>query len=139
MRPDGATGRGDEGVDPDRLRLLARLGEHRHDHPEHDGRSHRAADALDEARADQELLAGREAADERRGGEHAKAGEEDPAARSGRHAAGQEQQAAERDQVRVHDPGEARLREAEVVLDSGSATFTIVASRTIISTPRQRT
>ena len=32
-------------------------------------------------------------------------------------AAGQQQQAAERDQVGVHDPGQARLGEAEVVLD----------------------
>ena len=31
---DRAAGRGDEGVDADRLRLLARLREHRHDHPE---------------------------------------------------------------------------------------------------------
>ena len=30
---------------------------------------------------------------------------------------GEQQQAAERDQVGVHDPGEARLREAEVLLD----------------------
>ena len=34
-------------------------------------------------------------------------------------APGQQQQPAEADQVRVHDPRQARLREAEVVLDGG--------------------
>ena len=52
---------------------------------------------------------------------------------------GEQQQAPEGDQVGVDDPGEARLGEAEVVLDGGSATFTTVASRTIISMPTHRT
>ena len=59
---DRAAGGGDERVDADRLGLLARLGEHRHDHPEDDGGGHRAADALHEARRDQHRLALRQAA-----------------------------------------------------------------------------
>ena len=79
-------------------------------------------------------------AGERGGGEEGESGEEDaPAAEEVAEPAGQQQQAAEGDQVGVDDPGEARLREAEVVWIEGSATFTIVASRTIISMPAQRT
>ena len=53
--------------------------------------------------------------------------------------AAEQEEAAEGQQIRVHDPGERGLGEAEIVRIDGSATFTIVESRTIISVPRQRT
>jgi hypothetical protein len=59
----GARG-GDERVDADRLRLLPGLREHRHDHAEDDGGGHGAADALEEARTDQQPLAGGQAAEQ---------------------------------------------------------------------------
>jgi hypothetical protein len=118
QQPDRAAGGGDEAVDPDRLGLLARLGEHREDHPEDHGGGHRAADALDEAGRDERLLAPGDAAQQRREREDAQAGHEDALApEQVAEAPGEEQQAAERDEVGVDDPGEARLREAEVVLD----------------------
>ena len=87
-QPDRAAARGDERVDPDRLRLLPRLREHRDDHPEDHGRGHRAADALDEARAHEHLLALREPAQERGDREERQAGHEDvAAARAGRRSA----------------------------------------------------
>ena len=67
-RPDGPAGGGDERVHADRLGLLAGLGEHRHDHAEDHRRGHRAADALDEARGDQQRLAGLGEAAQQRGG-----------------------------------------------------------------------
>ena len=69
---------------------------------------------------DQRALARSDAAQQRGGGEHDEADEEhalspdeiaDPA--------GEQQQAPERDQERVDDPGEVRLAEAQVVLDRG--------------------
>ena len=119
---DRRAGRRHERVDADRLRLLPRLGEHRDDHPEDHGRRHRAADALDEAGRDQHLLALGEAAQQRGDGEDAEPGEEDAAARDEvAEPAGQQQQPAEGDQVRVDDPGEAGLREAEVAPGSRAA------------------
>ena len=118
QEPDGGAGRRDEAVDADRGRALARLGEHRHDHPEDHGRGERPADALEEARSHQHLLALGEAAEQRGAGEEREPRQEDAAApEQVAKAAGEQQQAAERDQVGVDDPGEAGLREAEVVLD----------------------
>jgi hypothetical protein len=95
-----------------------RLGEHRRDHPEHHGRGHRAADALDEPRGDQHGLVAGQAAPQRRRGEHGQPGDEDPlAAAQVAEPPGQQEQAAERYQVRVDHPGQARLGEAEVPLD----------------------
>ncbi len=117
---DRAAARRDERVDADRLRLLPRLREHRDDHPEDHRRRHGAADALDEAGAHEHLLALRQAAEQRRDREQRQAGEEDVAAPDQvAEPPGQQQQAAERDQVGVDGPGEARVREAEVVLDVG--------------------
>jgi hypothetical protein len=127
---------GDEAEDADRLGLLGGLREHRHDHPEDDRGGQRAADALHEARADEHLLALRDAAQQRRDGEDEQAGEEDPpAADEVAEPAGEQQQAAEGDQVGVDDPGEVRLREPRSSWMAGSATFTIVVSRMIISIP----
>ena len=59
---------------------------------------------------------------QRRGGEHRQPGEEDPpAADQVAEPADQQQQTAERDQVRVHDPREARLREVQVASGSTAA------------------
>ena len=118
QQPDRGAGRRDEAVDPDRLRLLARLGEHRDDHPEDHGRGERAAGALHEARRDQHLLALGQPAQQRGDGEDREADHEDAlAADQVADAPGEQQQAAERDQVGVDHPGEAALGEAEVVLD----------------------
>jgi hypothetical protein len=118
QQPDRRARRGDEAVDADRLRLLARLLEHRHDHAQDHGGRHGAADALDEARADQHRLALGQAADHRRDGEDREAEQEDaPPADQVAEPAGQQQQSAEGDQVGVDHPRERRLREAEVALD----------------------
>ena len=115
---DRAAGRGDEAVDPDRLRLLLRLREHRHDHPEDHGRGQRAADALREAGADQHRLALGEPAQQRGDREDGQADHEDPPAPDEvAEPTGEQEQAAEADQIGVDDPGEARLREAEIALD----------------------
>jgi hypothetical protein len=118
QQADRGTGGCHEAVDADRLGLLPRLREHRHDHAEDHSGGERAADPLDEARGDQESLARREPAGERRGGEEGEAEQEHAAAPDQvAEAPGEQQQAAEGDQVAVHDPGQARLREAEVGLD----------------------
>ena len=121
QQPDRAARRGDGAVDADGLGLLARLGEHRDDHAEHHGRAQRAADALHEARRRSAALAsgrGRRAAEA--AVNTARPIEEDPPlADEVAEPPGEQQQAAERDQVRVDDPGEVALREAEVVLDRG--------------------
>jgi hypothetical protein len=51
----------------------------------------------------------------------------------------EQEKAAEGEEIRVHDPRERGLGKAEILLIDGSATFTIVVSRTIIKLPRQRT
>ena len=81
-----------------------------------------------------------EPAGERREREQRDADEEQPpVAEEVAEPAAEQQEAAEGEQVGVHDPRERRLREAEVFLIDGSATFTMVASSTIIRPPRQRT
>ncbi len=113
----GARG-GDEAEDADRLRLLARLGEHHHDHPQDHRRADRSTGALDEAGGDQHLLGLRDRAEQRGRGEDPEADQEDaPLADQVAEAPREQEQAAERDQVGVHDPGEVALGEAEVVLD----------------------
>ena len=53
--------------------------------------------------------------------------------------AAEQQEAAEGQHVGVDDPHQRGLGEAEVLRIDGSATFTIVVSSTIISTPRHST
>ena len=115
-----AAGDGREHVGAHRLGAVAGRRELGH----HDGEDHRhrqrAADALDEAGDDQESLAGREAAERRGGREDDDAGEEHAlTADQVAEAAGQQQEAAERDQKRVDDPGQVALGEVEVALDRG--------------------
>ena len=115
---DRAARDGCERVHADRLRLLARLREHRHDHPEDHGGGERAAHALHEAGADEHALALCDRAQERCAREHREPGEEHaPLADQVAEPAGEQQQAAEGDQVGVDDPGEVALGEAQVVLD----------------------
>jgi hypothetical protein len=107
-KADRRAGRGHEAVEADRPGPFAWLGEHRHDHPEDDGRGHRAAQALDEPGSDQRLAAGADPA--RQGGEREdrQAREEDASATEEvAEAAGQQKNAAEGDEVGVHDPGQA--------------------------------
>jgi hypothetical protein len=66
---DRAAGRGDERVDADRLGLLPRFGEQRHDHAQDHRGGQRAADALDEAGRDQHLLGPGQTAPDGGGGE----------------------------------------------------------------------
>ena len=120
QQADRAAGGGDEAVDAERLGLLPRLREHRHDHAEDHGGGQRAADALHEARADQHALVGATAHSTEAAVKTAR-----PVRKTRRwpirspSAAGQQEQAAEGDQVGVDDPGEVALAEAEVVLDGG--------------------
>ena len=110
---DRAAGGGHERVHADRLRLLARLGEHRHDHSQDHRRGHRAADALHEASADSTvwLCARPHSSDAAVNTRHTDQ-EDAPAPDQVAEAPRQQQQAAERDQVSVHDPREARGGEA---------------------------
>jgi hypothetical protein len=112
------TGGGHEAVDADRLGLLTCVREHRDDHAEDDGRRHRPADALHEPGRDEELLrAGHPA---RRGGgrEYGETADEDAATRHQvADPAGEQQKAAERDEVGVDHPGQPGLAEAQLMLD----------------------
>jgi hypothetical protein len=107
---DRGARRAGEAVPADGPRPQRGLGEHRDHHSEHHGRGHGPADALHEPRDNQHLLAGGQAAAQRGHGEHGQPGDEHPpAADQVTEAPGQQQQAAERDQVRVDHPGQARL------------------------------
>ncbi len=112
-----ATGE-DEADDAHRLGALGRLGEEDHDQREGHNRDDRAAEALDGACADQELLRGGKTARERGEREDGDADQEEAAmpVQVAQPSAEQEE-AAEREQIGVHDPGERGLREAEIVLD----------------------
>ena len=115
-----AAGDGDEHVGAHRAGALGGLGELGDD----DREDHRGlgggADALQEAGADQHALARRDAAQQRGDREDRQAGEEHAlAADQVAEPAGEQQQAAERDQERVDDPGQVALAEVEVVLDRG--------------------
>ena len=118
QQADRAARRGDEAVDADRFRLLARLREHRHDHAQDHRRGERAADAGEEAAADQHRLVLGDGAEQRGGDEDRETDQEHLAlAEQVAKPAGQQQQAAEGDQVGVDDPGQAALGEAEAVLN----------------------
>ena len=117
-QPDRAAAGDDERVDAHRDRALARLAELGDDQREDHGRRDRAAEALHEARGDQHRLVLREPAGRgRRREEHEPRQEDALAADEVAEPAGQEQEGAEGDHVRVQDPGQVRLGEVEVGLD----------------------
>jgi hypothetical protein len=111
-------GDGDEHVGAHRAGAVSGRGELRDDDRQDHGRLDGGTGALEEARADQHALTGRDPAQCRSGGEDDNAREEHaPAAEEVAQPARQQQQAAERDQERVHNPGQIALREAQVALD----------------------
>ena len=115
---DRAAARRDEAEDAHRLRALGRLREEIHGQRQRDGRGDGAAESLHGARRDQELLRRREAARERGGREQPDAREEQaPLTVEVAEPAAQEEEAAERQQIGVHDPGERGLGEAEIGSD----------------------
>ena len=115
---DRSAARGDEAEDAHRLRALGGLREERHRQRERDGGDDRAADSLHRACADEHLLRGREAARCRREREERDPEQEQPAVpEEVAEAAAEQEEAAEGDQVRVHDPRERLVGEAEVLLD----------------------
>ena len=100
-----AAGR-DEADDAHRLRSLGGLCEERHDERQRDDRDDRAAEPLDRAGGDEELLRLGDAARERRHREDHEADEEELAmAEEVAEPPAEQQEAAERQQVGVHDPG----------------------------------
>jgi hypothetical protein len=115
---DGAAADGDEHVGAHGLAPLQGARELGDDDGDDHRGGERAADALDEPGRDEHGLAvGRPAGD---GGEHeeAHAGQEDLlAADQVAEAPGQEEEAAEGDEVGVDHPGQAGLVEAEALLD----------------------
>jgi len=80
----------------------------------------RGADSLERARPDEHAFRLGEAGEQRGQREERRAGEEQPPpAEEVGHTTAEQEQAAEGEHVRIHDPGEAGLREPEVVLDRG--------------------
>src|SRR5690606_18756435 len=115
---DGGACRAGEAEDGDGLGALAGVGEQRHEDAQADGGRHRAADALEEAGGDQYGGRGGRAGQQRGGGEDGDSGEEHaPAADQVAEPAGQQEQAAERDEVGVDDPAQAGGGEPQVALD----------------------
>jgi len=111
-------GRGDEAEHSERLRLLVRLREQGDDHGQDHRRADCAADALHEARGDQHRLAEGESAEKGGPNEDGESGEVHALApEKVAESAGQQEQPAERDEVRVDHPREPRLREPEVTLN----------------------
>jgi hypothetical protein len=105
-----------EADDAHGFRPFGRLGEHDHDQREDDDRDDRAAEALDCASRDEKRLGGSKSARERGRREDRDPDEEEaPVPVEVTETATQKQEAAEREQVRVHDPGQGGLREAEIV------------------------
>ena len=118
QQADRAAADDHEHVGAHRLRPLDRQRELGDDDREDHRDRQRTTDALDEAGGDQEGLAAGEAADGGGEREEEDAAEEDPLASDEvTEPSGHQQEAAEGDQVGVDHPGEARLREVEVVLD----------------------
>jgi hypothetical protein len=115
---DCPAARGYEAEHAHRLGPLGRLGEERHDQGEGDRGDDGSAEALDRARSDKEALRRRETAAERSEREERDAQEEEPLmAEEIPQPPGEEEEAAEREQVGVRDPGERALREAEILSD----------------------
>ncbi len=112
---DAAAARRDEAEHAHRLRALGGLGEQAHHQRQRDGRDDRAAEPLDGARADQELLRAGEAARDRGGREQRDADQEQaPVPVEIAEPPTEQQEAAEGEQVGVDDPRKRRLGEPEV-------------------------
>ena len=110
----------ERGAQADRLRALARTGEHVAHDRDRGRRQHRAADRLDRAERDQPAETGREAAQQRAEHEHAQADAEDAAPLTRSHdRARQHQQAGDDERVGVDDPLQPRYRRVEVAADRG--------------------
>src|SRR4051812_31119435 len=115
---DRASAGGDEPEDTHRLRAIALLGEEGHDQRERDCGDDRAAEALHRTGAHEKPLRGREAAGERGEREKRDSSEEEaPVAVEVAEAPAKEEEAAEREEVGVRDPGERGLSEAEILAD----------------------
>ena len=109
---------GERAPDAERDVALAAGGERDGQQRERGGGQERGADALDGADRDEHAGRGREPARERGGREQAESDEEHPAAAEQiAHPAAQQQEAAERERVGVHDPLEAVDGEVEIGLD----------------------
>jgi hypothetical protein len=112
---DAATAGRDEPDEAHRPGPLARLGEQRHRQRQGDHRDDRAAEALDCTGRDQPDLRLRDAAGQRGSGEDGQPDQEEPpVAEQVAEPPAQQQEAAERQQVGVHDPRERGLGEAEL-------------------------
>ena len=102
------------------------------------GRDDRAAEALHDARGDQQDRGVGEAAGERgEREEHQPEDEHPPATEQVGGAAAEQQEAGERDRVGVDDPLQTVLGEVQRVLIEGSATFTTDTSRITMNCARQ--
>ncbi len=119
-QPDRPAGRGDERIHADRLGLLARAREHRHDHPQDHRRGHRAADPLHEAGDHQHRPVRATPHSSEASVNRLMPAQEHPSPTDQvAEPSGQQQQAAEGDQVGVHDPGQRGAREVKLFLDRG--------------------
>ena len=113
-----AAARQDEAEEAHRLGAVGRLREERHDQRERDGRHDGAAESLHRTGADEHPLRRGQAADQGREREDRDPDQEQaPRAEQVAEAAAQEQEPAEGQEVRVHDPCQRGLREAEIVAD----------------------
>ena len=109
-----------EAEDAHRLRAVRRLAEQAHDQGQRDRGDAGAGEPLDRAADDEERRVRGQAAHGGGDGEGDHAAEEDPlVAEQVAEPAGQQQEAAEGEQVGVDDPGQRGLREAEVGADRG--------------------
>ena len=107
-----------EAEDAHRLRPFGLLGEEVHHQRQRDGRDDRAAEPLECPRRDQKPCRRGHTARDRGNGEERDADQEHPAmAVEVTEPAAEQEEAAEREEIRIHDPRERRLREAEVFSD----------------------
>ena len=117
QQPDRAARARDGAVDAERLAALLRVAERRGQQGQRRRRQHRGEHALAGAGGDQHREVDRGAADRRGDGEAGQAGEEhDLAADKVGQPAAEQQQAAERQRVRRHDPLPVHVAEAQRML-----------------------
>ena len=135
---DGGAADRDRCPDAQRPRALLALGERRGDDRKCGRRDQRRAETLQRTRTDEHALARGKSVEERRAREDYEPDQEDPLpAEQVAGAAAEQQKAAEHEGVGVDDPLQVALGQVEVLWIDGSATFTIVASRTTMNCARQ--